>query len=136
MGKRIMVDVLILGTAITGIVTAASLVTGPIHGFMVALAIVNLSSAVFFASVVRPIMHGRAVTAKGAAHASLLVLLASSGALFFVEYFFMAPRTGALTAAVTWSLGALLYAVDLVIPAKAQAPAKATAQATPAAAAH
>ena len=128
--KRLMTDILIGGTAVTGAVTLWQFGMA-LNAFIFLLAVVNLSTSLFLATFVRPLIMGRAITATKWAHGSLLVLLGSSGALFWVEYFGMAPRLGALTAAITWSIGTVVYAIDLALPARVAQPAPATANGDP-----
>lgn len=113
MGKRIMVDVLIGGSAVTGLIMLVQFARAP-HGFMLALALINLATAAFMWAVVRPLLRGKLGTAKALAEGSLVVLLSSWSALFWIEFFSPMRQMSSLAGALTWSAAALACVADLV----------------------
>ncbi len=133
MRKSLPIDVLILGSTVTGSLTCFAAVQG-MSAFLASLALINLSTAAFLFLVVRPLVLGRAAAVKPAwIHTSLLVLFASSAAAFWIEYLTLSTRLGALTAALTWTVAGLLYGLSLVIKPKVPAPQAAPAEAVAAA---
>lgn len=114
MGKKIMVDVLIAGSAVTGAVMMWQFAVRP-GALMLTLALINLSTATFMAAVVRPLMRGKLGTAKVLANVSLVVLLSSWAASFWVQYFEFGRQPSSAAGALTWSVGALVCVADLVV---------------------
>jgi hypothetical protein len=114
MGKRIMTDVLIVGSAITGFIMVAQFLQSH-HLFMLMLALINIATAVFLRIVVRPLLMGRIEKPTFLTHASLLMLLGGWSGAFWVEYLTISHLPSALAGAVTWSLAAVVYAVDLMV---------------------
>lgn len=115
MGKRIMTDVLIVGTAITGVIMAAQFGADP-NAFMATLALINLATALFLGVVVRPLLRGKVSDAKVLPHVAMLVLLGAWGAAFWIEYLTLTQLPSALAGAITWSVACLVYLVDLCLP--------------------
>lgn len=133
MTKRIMIDVLALGMGVTGALMIYQYFAAPARLHVVlAFAIVNLASAAFLASVVRPMMQGRLGTVKWLMNGSLVVLLGSWSAVFWLEFFSPLRQPSSLSGAVTWSLAAIVCVVDLVLGSLRKAPVPA-AHAAPAA---
>ena len=120
MEKRIMTDVLIVGTAITGLIMVGQFVASP-HPFMLTLGLINLATAAFLAVVVRPLLAGRAVGTGVLSHGSLILLLVAWGAAFWIEYFLIAARPSALAGGMTWTAAALVYTIGLLRPRSAEA---------------
>ncbi len=114
MNKRWPIDILIIGSLVTGVLTCLALARQP-QAFLAMLALINLSTAAFLALVVRPLVLGKAASRPQLIHTSLLVLFASSAGAFWIEYLSMSSRLGALSAAITWTLAGLLYAAQLCI---------------------
>lgn len=119
MSKRWPIDILIVGSALTGLLTGLALLRQP-QAFLAMLALINLSTSAFLALVVRPLVVGKAPARAEWVHTTLLVMFASSAGAFWIEYFSLTSRLGALSAAITWTLAGLLYAAQLVVKPAAQ----------------
>ena len=115
MGKRIMTDVLIVGSAITGVIMTVQFLQSHFL-FMLMLALINIATAVFLAVVVRPLLCGRIEPPTFWTHASMLALLGGWSGAFWIEYLTITHLWSALAGALTWSLAAAVYAVDLCLP--------------------
>lgn len=114
MGKRLMTDILIAGSAVTGLIMAAQFAKS-LFPFMLMLSLINLATAVFLAVVVRPLLQGRVEPPHFWTHASLLGLLGGWAGAFWIEYLSITRLPSALAGALTWSLAALVYAADLLL---------------------
>ena len=122
MGKKILTDLLILGSAATGLTLLVQ--TGELPApFFLALASVNLGTALFLLLVVRPLLRGRVTQAPQAlVHGATLVLLGGWAATFWIEYAQVSHLPSALVGALTWTAATLVYVGDALGHALAPAP--------------
>jgi hypothetical protein len=132
MGKRIMTDVLIVGTGITGAIMAWQAFAAEPNAFMAMLALINLATALFLGVVVRPLLRGEVSKSKVLPHVAMLVLLGAWGAAFWIEYFTLTHLPSALAGAITWSLAGVIYLGDLLYKPADEAALPETPAETPA----
>jgi hypothetical protein len=123
-GKTLMTDALILGSAITALVMGAQFAGQP-HPFMGALALINAGTALFLCVVVRPLLQGKTTRYPNLAHASLLLLICSWSVALWIEYLQVTHLTSALTGAITWTVAGAIYSADLLAARLRPAPAAA-----------
>jgi hypothetical protein len=122
MGKRIMTDVLIAGSGITGVIMVWQAFAAEFNVFMSTLALINLSTALFLGVVVRPLMRGKVSQAKVLPHVAMLLLLGAWGAAFWIEYLTLTHLPSALAGAITWTLAGVVYAGDLAFSRAVETP--------------
>jgi predicted membrane channel-forming protein YqfA (hemolysin III family) len=114
MGKRLMTDVLIAGSGVTGAIMAWQAFAAEPNAFMATLALINLATALFLGVVVRPLMRGKVSQAKVLPHVAMLTLLGAWSGAFWIEYLTVTHLPSALAGAITWSLAVVIYAADLL----------------------